>query len=34
MWFFEKTPYWDREKDVYPIGRIVSQEVLFELGMH
>jgi len=34
MWFFEKTPYWDRKKDVYPIGRIVSQEVLFELGMH
>ena len=34
MWFFEKTPYWDRKKDIYPIGRIVNQEVLFELGMH
>ena len=34
MWFFEKTPYWDRKKDIYPIGRIMNQDVLFELGMH
>lgn len=34
MWFFERTPYWDQKKDVYPIGRIISQDVLFQLGMH
>ena len=28
MWFFERTPYWDRKKDVYPIGRIISQTVI------
>ncbi|MEE4196066.1 MAG: M14 family metallopeptidase [Bacteroidales bacterium] len=23
FWFFERTPYWDQQKDVYPIGRII-----------
>lgn len=22
FWFFERTPYWDQQKDIYPIGRI------------
>jgi hypothetical protein len=34
MWFFEKTPYWDQKKDVYPVGKINNQESLFELGVH
>ncbi|MBN1407636.1 MAG: M14 family metallopeptidase [Calditrichaceae bacterium] len=25
MWFYEKSPYWDEYKDVYPIGRIFKQ---------
>lgn len=34
MWFFAKTPYWDQKKDIYPVGKINDQEVLFELGVH
>lgn len=34
MWFFEKTPYWDQKKDVYPVGRITKQQTLFKLGQH
>ncbi|NOR87645.1 MAG: hypothetical protein GQ527_08560, partial [Bacteroidales bacterium] len=34
MWFFEKTPFWDQEKDIYPVGRIFDQKVMFELGVH
>lgn len=34
IWFFEKTPYWDQKKDIYPVGKITEQEVLFELGIH
>lgn len=34
MWFFAKTPYWDQKKDIYPVGKITNQEVLFELGVH
>ena len=22
FWFFERTPYWDQQKDIYPVGRI------------
>jgi len=22
FWFFERTPYWDNQKDIYPVGRI------------
>ena len=25
MWFYEKSPYWDENKDVYPVGRIFKQ---------
>lgn len=32
MWFFERTPYWDQKKDIYPVGKITQQEELFELG--
>ena len=24
FWFFERTPYWDQQKDVYPIGKIIN----------
>ena len=34
MWFFERTPYWDQKKDVYPVGRIIDQNTMFELGLH
>lgn len=34
MWFFERTPYWDQKKDIYPIGKITDQRVLFKLGLH
>ncbi len=27
-WFFERTPYWDQQKDVYPVGRIFNLETL------
>lgn len=23
FWFFERTPYWDQQKDIYPVGRIL-----------
>ncbi|MEA2106455.1 MAG: M14 family metallopeptidase [Bacteroidota bacterium] len=22
FWFFERTPYWDNQKDIYPVGRL------------
>lgn len=34
MWFFARTKYWDQKKDIYPVGRIKNQKILFELGMH
>ena len=34
MWFFERTPYWDQKKDIYPVGKITQQEELFKLGWH
>jgi hypothetical protein len=24
-WFFQRTPYWDTRKDVYPVGRIFDR---------
>lgn len=24
FWFFERTPYWDQQKDVYPIGKLTK----------
>ena len=27
-WFFTKTPYWDRKKNLYPVGRIFDPAVL------
>ncbi len=27
-WFFQRTPYWDDRKDVYPVGKIYSAEQL------
>lgn len=34
MWFFERTPYWDQKKDIYPVGKIYDRQTLFQLGMH
>ena len=31
QWFYEKSPYWDRFKDVYPVGRIEDRAVLDRL---
>ena len=22
MWFYEKSPYWDDRKNIYPVGRV------------
>ncbi len=30
-WFFEKSPWWDYKKDVYPIGEIFERKVVDEL---
>jgi hypothetical protein len=30
-WFYERTPYWDKRKDVYPVGRIFERDVLDKL---
>ena len=27
-WFYMQTPYWDDRKDVYPVGKIYSRDVL------
>ncbi|MCD4746219.1 MAG: M14 family metallopeptidase [Bacteroidales bacterium] len=27
-WFYQKTPYWDEKKDVYPVGKIYEKKVL------
>ncbi len=32
QWFYEKSPYWDRFKDVYPVGRIEDRAVLKKLS--
>lgn len=34
MWFFERTPYWDQKKDIYPVGKIVDFDELYKLGWH
>ncbi len=31
QWFFERSPYWDKKKDVYPVGRIFDRKVVEEL---
>jgi len=31
-WFYSKSPYWDHRVNQYPVGRIVSEEVLSELA--
>jgi hypothetical protein len=30
-WFFSKTPYWDRNRDIYPIGKIYDRTLLNSL---
>lgn len=30
-WFFSKTPYWDKMKDIYPIGKIYDRGLLNSL---
>ncbi len=30
-WFYSKTEYWDVKKDVYPVGRILDQEMVRKL---
>jgi hypothetical protein len=30
-WFFSKTPYWDRNRDIYPIGKIYDRKLLNSL---
>lgn len=27
-WFYERTPYWDDRKDVYPVGKIIDRSAL------
>ncbi len=28
FWFFERTPYWDQQKNVYPVGKIYDLEAI------
>jgi hypothetical protein len=30
-WFYQKTPFWDQNKDLYPVGKIYDPEVLNKL---
>lgn len=34
MWFYQKSPYWDKKMNVYPVGKITDRAVLrrLELG--
>ncbi len=32
-WFYSHTPYWDPKKDRYPVGRIMDDAILKELGL-
>lgn len=32
-WFYSKSPYWDDRKDVYPVGKIFSRDVVNLLDM-
>lgn len=27
-WFYSKTPYWDDQKDIYPVGRILDRAIV------
>jgi len=27
-WFYSKTPYWDKRKDIYPVGKIYDRQLL------
>jgi murein tripeptide amidase MpaA len=27
FWFFERTPFWDQQKDVYPVGKIYNSKL-------
>ncbi len=31
QWFYEHSPYWDRYKDIYPVGRIFDRKLLEKL---
>ncbi len=33
-WFYQRTPYWDDRKDVYPIGKITDRAVVENLELH
>ncbi len=30
-WFYQKSPYWDKKKDIYPLGRIMERDILNNL---
>ncbi|NIM65325.1 MAG: peptidase M14 [Candidatus Latescibacteria bacterium] len=30
-WFYERTPYWDDRKDVYPVGKIFNRDIVNRL---
>ena len=30
-WFYQRSPYWDKEKDMYPVGKIYDRKVLSAL---
>lgn len=33
MWFYQKSPYWDVQKDRYPVGRIMDRKILADLEL-
>jgi hypothetical protein len=32
-WFYQKTPYWDAKKDIYPVGKVFDSSALKSLGL-
>ena len=32
-WFYQHSPYWDEQKDVYPVGKIYGGDALKSLGL-
>ncbi|NOX89250.1 MAG: M14 family metallopeptidase, partial [Calditrichaeota bacterium] len=34
QWFYRKSPYWDRFKDVYPVGRIFNHKIVENLPLN
>ena len=27
-WFYQRSPYWDNKKDIYPVGKVFDREIV------